>query len=33
MGPAVDKEKDFRFWQEYVQVLDGCYVMKDSVIG
>lgn len=33
LGPVVDKEKDFKFWQEYVQVLDGCYVMNDSVIG
>lgn len=33
MGPVVDKEKDFKFWKEYVQVLDGCYVMNDSVIG
>lgn len=32
-GPVIDKEKDFRFWDEYVQVLDGCYVMKDSAIG
>ena len=32
-GPVVDKEKDFRFWQEYVQVLDGCYVQKDAPIG
>jgi len=33
MGPVVDKEKDFKFWQEYVQIFDGCYVMNDSVIG
>ncbi len=33
MGPVVDKEKDLKFWQEYVQVLDGCYIMSDSVIG
>lgn len=33
MGPIIDKEKDFRFWQEYVQSLDGCYVQKDSAIG
>lgn len=33
MGPVVDKEKDLKFWQEYVQVLDGCYIMNDSVIG
>lgn len=33
MGPIIDKEKDFRFWQEYVQSLDGCYVQKDSSIG
>ena len=33
MGPVIDKEKDFRFWKEYVQVLDGAYVMNDSVIG
>ena len=29
----IDKEKDFQFWKEYVQVLDGAYVMNDSVIG
>ena len=28
-----DKDKDFKFWQEYVEVLDGAYVMPDSVIG
>lgn len=33
MGPVVDPERDFKFWQEYVQSLDGCYVMNDSVIG
>ena len=33
MGPVIDKEKDFQFWKEYVQVLDGAYVMNDSVIG
>lgn len=32
-GPVVDKEKDFRFWKEYVQVLDGAYVQKDAPIG
>lgn len=32
-GPVIDKEKDYKFWNEYVQVLDGCYVMNDSVIG
>jgi acyl-CoA dehydrogenase len=31
--PVIDKEKDFKFWQEFVQVLDGAYVMNDSVIG
>ncbi|MEG2533537.1 MAG: acyl-CoA dehydrogenase family protein [Gordonibacter sp.] len=33
MGPVVNPEKDFKFWQEYVQSLDGCYAMNDSVIG
>ena len=27
-GPVIDKERDFRFWKEYVQVLDGAYVQK-----
>ena len=31
--PVIDKEKDFEFWKEFVQVLDGAYVMNDSVIG
>ncbi len=31
--PVVDKERDERFWKEFVQVLDGAYIMKDSVIG
>lgn len=31
--PIIDKDKDFKFWQEYVQVLDGAYVMNGSVIG
>ncbi|NLW77867.1 MAG: acyl-CoA dehydrogenase [Ruminococcaceae bacterium] len=31
--PKIDKDKDFKFWQEYVEVLDGAYVMPDSVIG
>ena len=33
MGPIVDREADFKFWQEYVQSCDGCYTMTDSVIG
>lgn len=32
-GPIVDKEKDFKFWKEYVEVLDGTYIMKGSTIG
>lgn len=32
-GPVVDKEKDFKFWQEYVQSQDGVYVMNDAPIG
>lgn len=32
-GPVVDKEKDYKFWKEYVQVLDGAYVQKDAPIG
>ena len=32
-GPVIDKERDFRFWKEYVQVLDGAYVQKDAPIG
>ncbi len=31
--PVINKEKDFNFWKEYVQVMDGAYVMNDSVIG
>lgn len=31
--PVIDKAKDFKFWQEFVQVLDGAYVMPGSVIG
>lgn len=31
--PVIDKEKDYKFWKEFVQVLDGAYVMNDSVIG
>lgn len=31
-GPIVDKEKDFKFWKEYVEVLDGEYLMKDNAI-
>ena len=31
--PVIDKEKDFKFWQEFVQVLDGAYVMNESTIG
>ncbi len=33
MKPVIDKDKDFKFWQEFVQVLDGAYVMNGSVIG
>ncbi|MEG1987792.1 MAG: acyl-CoA dehydrogenase family protein [Oscillibacter sp.] len=32
-NPIVDKEKDFAFWTDYVQVLDGAYVQKDAPIG
>lgn len=32
-GAVVDPEKDYAFWQEYVQSLDGCYTMADSAIG
>lgn len=32
-GPVVDPQKDFEFWKEYVQTLDGCYVMSDGPIG
>lgn len=31
--PVVDKERDERYWKEYVQVMDGAYVMKDGPIG
>ncbi|MFP3153835.1 acyl-CoA dehydrogenase [Lachnospiraceae bacterium ZAX-1] len=33
ISPIIDKEKDFKFWKEYVQVLDGAYVMNGSEIG
>lgn len=32
-SPVINKEKDMKFWKEYVEVLDGAYVMHDSVIG
>lgn len=31
--PSVDKEVDQVFWEEFVEPLDGAYIMKDSVIG
>lgn len=31
--PPIDKQRDFNFWKEYVQVLDGAYVMPGAVIG
>ena len=31
--PTVDKEKDLKFWQEYVEVLDGGYMPKGGVVG
>jgi len=31
--PVVDKVTDEHFWMDFVQVLDGAYIMKDSVIG
>ena len=33
LGPVIDADRDFKFWQEFVQPLDGCYIMNDSVIG
>ncbi|MGV8981938.1 acyl-CoA dehydrogenase [Clostridium sp.] len=30
---VIDKEKDFAFWKDFVQVLDGAYIMNDAVIG
>lgn len=33
MGPVVDPEGDFKFWQEYVQSQDGAYAMTDAAIG
>ena len=30
---VIDKEKDYAFWKEFVEVLDGAYIMNDSVIG
>jgi len=30
---VIDKEKEFAFWKEFVEVLDGEYVMNDSMIG
>jgi acyl-CoA dehydrogenase len=31
--PIIDKEKDLKFWKEFVQIQDGAYVMNGSVIG
>ncbi|NLH01025.1 MAG: acyl-CoA dehydrogenase [Clostridiales bacterium] len=31
--PVVDKEKELRFWKEYVEVLDGVYMPKGNVVG
>lgn len=31
--PTVDKERDYKFWKEYVEVLDGAYMAKDGEIG
>ncbi len=31
--PVIDKEKDMKFWKEFVEVLDGAYVMNGAVIG
>lgn len=31
--PQVDKERDSKFFDEYVAVLDGAYMMKDCPIG
>lgn len=31
--PVIDKEKDFKFWEEYVEVLDGGYMPKGGVVG
>jgi acyl-CoA dehydrogenase len=31
--PIIDKEKDMKFWKEFVEVLDGAYVMNGAVIG
>lgn len=33
MGPLVDEEKDEKFFREFVQVLDGEYIMNDAPIG
>ena len=32
-GPVVDKEKDDKFFKEYIETLDGAYIMNESVIG
>ncbi len=31
--PVIDKEADFKFWKEFVEVLDGAYIMNDAAIG
>lgn len=31
--PVIDKENDFKFWQEFVQSQDGEYIMNGAVIG
>lgn len=32
-APVVDKAQDELYWKEFVQVLDGAYVMRDGPIG
>lgn len=31
--PTIDKDGDYKFWQEYVQVLDGVYMPKGGQVG
>lgn len=31
--PEINREKDMKYWKEYVQILDGAYIMNDAVIG
>ena len=33
VAPTIDKKRDYKFFKEYVQVLDGEYMSKGTVVG